>query len=67
MRLKPTQIFKIARLLIRAVITALNEVEGAKDPDSDGGKRVTTSEAVEVAGAVLATLVEPIAAILSER
>ena len=66
MRLKPKQIFQIARLVIRGVTTALDEVESAKDPASPGGKRVTTQEAVEVAGAVMASLVEPVAAILGE-
>jgi len=66
MRLKPKQIFQIARLVIRGVTTALDEVESAKDPSSPGGKRVTTQEAMEVASAVMASLVEPISAILAD-
>ena len=66
MRLKPKQIFQIARLVIRGIMTALDEVESAKAPTSPGGKKVTSAEALEVAGSVLASLVEPISAILTD-
>lgn len=66
MRLKPGQIFNIARLVIRGIRTALDEVESAKDPASPGGKKVTTEEAIEVAAAVLGSLIEPIAGILTD-
>ena len=47
-------------------MTALDEVESAKAPTSPGGKKVTSAEALEVAGSVLASLVEPISAILTD-
>ena len=66
MRLKPGQIFNIARLVIRGIRTALDEVESAKAETSPGGKKVTTEEAIEVAAAVLGSLIEPIAGILTD-
>lgn len=66
MRLKPKQIFQIARIIIRAIRAALDEVETAKSPNSPGGRRVTSQEAVDVAAACLGSLVEPIADILTD-
>jgi hypothetical protein len=59
--------WKIARLLIVAVRAAVEETEEAKEADSDGGKKVTTEEALEIASAVLASLVEPLANLLQDE
>lgn len=66
MKLRPGQIFRIARLVIRGIVVALHEVDGARGEETPGGTRVTPAEALEIAGAVLATLVEPIAEILED-
>lgn len=66
MKLRPGQIFRIARLVIRGIVVALHEVDGARGPETPGGRKVTPAEALEIAGAVLATLVEPIAEILQD-
>lgn len=58
--------WKIARLVISAVRTAVEETKDAKEPDSDGGKKVTAEEAMEIAAAVLASCVEPLAGLLRE-
>lgn len=65
LRLKPRQIFAMARLIIGAVRAALEEVETAKAPGSPGGKKVTAEEAIDVAAAILGSLVDPIADILA--
>ena len=66
MKLKPRQIFRIARLVIQAIRIALDEVESAKGPQTPGGIRVTPDEAIDVAAAVLGTLIEPIAGIITD-
>ncbi|MGI9448183.1 MAG: hypothetical protein ACR2NI_11060 [Pirellulales bacterium] len=58
--------WKVARLVISAVRTAISESESAKDPASDGGSKVTAEEALEISSAVLASLVEPLADLLGE-
>jgi hypothetical protein len=55
----------MARLIIGAVRAALEEVETAKAPGSPGGKKVTAEEAIDVAAAILGSLVDPIADILA--
>jgi hypothetical protein len=66
MKLKPAQIFKIARIVIRAIRIAWEEIETAKSPSSPRGKIVTSQEAIDVAAAVLGSLVEPVADILTD-
>lgn len=56
--------WKIARLVISAVRTAVREAEDAKQPGTDGGVRITPDEALEISSAVLASLVEPLADLL---
>ena len=48
--------WKIARLVIAAVRAAVDETKEAKEADSDGGKKVTTEEALEIARHVLSTV-----------
>jgi hypothetical protein len=59
--------WKIARLVITAVRAAVEETKDAKDPASEGGKKVTPQEAMEIAAAVLASLVEPMAELLADK
>ena len=58
--------WKVARLVISAVRTAIQESEDAKQLGSDGGKKVTAEEALDISSAVLASLVEPLADLLGE-
>jgi len=67
MRLKPRTIFGICRLILRAVRSALDEIEEAKDADSPGGEKVTALEAAEVAGIALASIVEPLGDLLENN
>lgn len=64
--MKKVNWWKVARLVISAVRTALSESESAKHPDSEGGAKVTAEEALEISSAVLASLVEPLADLLGE-
>lgn len=59
--------WKIARLVIAAVRAAVEETKDAKSPDSPEGKKVTAEEALEIAAAVLASLVEPLADLLEKE
>ena len=57
--------WKIARLVIKAVRAAIDESESAQEPDSSGGRRITPSEAYDIAQSVLSSLVEPLADLLT--
>ena len=58
--------WKIARLVITAVRAAVDETKDAKMPHSPGAEKVTAQEAMEIAAAVLASLVEPMAELLTD-
>ncbi len=58
--------WKVARLLISAVRTAIQESEDAKSSDSPSGAKITPDEALQISSAVLASLVEPLADLLGE-
>ena len=62
--MKKVNWWKVARLVISAVRTAISESESAKEPTSDGGSKVTAEEALEISSAVLASLVEPLSDLL---
>jgi len=64
--MKGIKFWKIARLVIRAVRAAIDELEKSKDPKSDGGTKVTPEEALEISASVLASLVEPLGNLLSD-
>jgi len=65
-KLSPMQWLKIIGAVVKAIKRIGEEVKAAKDPDSDGGKRITPPEAWAIAQAALDEAVEPVAAILIE-
>lgn len=66
MKLRPGQWYQIARIVSAALRTAGVEWREARGADSAGGRKVTRHEAQDLAGAVLAACVEPLADILAE-
>jgi len=65
-RLSPQQWFAIIGAVVKAIKRIGEEVKAARDPDSDGGRKVTPREAWTIAQAALDDAVEPVAAILIE-
>ncbi|MEE9365177.1 MAG: hypothetical protein V3W44_00685 [Dehalococcoidales bacterium] len=54
--LPPLAVVRIAGIIIRAVKEAAAEVREAKQADSDGGKKITPEEALEIVEVVFAAV-----------
>jgi hypothetical protein len=62
--LNPAVVVRIAGVVVRAIKAAAAEVKEAKEPDSDGGRKITLNEAIDVAEAALGAVVGDVADIL---
>ena len=63
--LPPFVVVKVAGIFVRAIKAAAAEVKEAKAPDSDGGRKVTIEEALEVVEVVFASIIDDVAEIIS--
>jgi hypothetical protein len=65
-RLSAGQVFKIVRLIVRAIAEAMEAAESARAPGSPAGSKITPEEAASVVVSALASVADDMQEIIQD-